>query len=280
MVYMNLSDEFAKNLFVLKKTNREFSESQKNFWIYKGRKIENDILYTVLKNVSPLNFAICFVVYQYVDSINGKSIGKSFTIHHVFFLDDKKIIKYVKLNSKFEISNVEILSNDIEVSSFEKWENENKEAIEYFKLNCYSNDFDKKIKDKLSEKIIPTDCEKEEINRIYSNRELKHFCDKDGEIIIENCKISEEEKSFRYSYYSAATITRYYVFRGTVKGFAEKAKINVTFHSMNKTMKLLGLEGKDVKEYFTGKNIMFDGKFMLYGNTVIGSKVELLCEMK
>lgn len=282
MFYKNLDNEIGKNLFSMKKTGKEISEAQKNFYQYKSYPMNEDRqIFEIAKMLTPEVCYGCYAISQYIDSINGRSLGRhGVMIYHLFYMDDKNVIKYVKLNSKFEVKEACVLKEKAEVKEFHEYELQNSEAIAYF-LENLNTSFRKSIKEKLDNHICLTDREKAEVANTYSLKNETPFSNMKGEIVLENVDVKYEYQEYAYSYWNS-TATEYLVFRGHVKGFANNAKIKVTFHSLSKSCKLLGLEwtGEKMIEFFNGKNWMFDGDFSMYGNTVIGRGVSLLCEIK
>ena len=282
MFYKVLNDEFAKNLFVVKKTGRTFSEAQKNFWFYKGDELRESIVKETAVKFNPDKCYGCFVVFQYVTEINGRRLGRNgVCIKHIFYIDDKNVVKYVKLNNKDEVAAVEVLKEECVVNEFNDYKKEHEKEIEYF-LTLNGGSFYESIKNKLYNEILLSEKEKEEVERVFSKKEERQF-DTENNIVIENVKVSVEEKLFAVNRYRD-TVSNYYVFRGSVRGFANNAKINVTFMSVKKSCELLGIDyttdEQEMIEMFNGKNIFFEGDFSLYGNTVVGRGVKHLAFVK
>lgn len=281
MFYRMLDNEKGKNLFGMKKTGKEISEAQKNFYFFSSCPANEDgEMFKTIKSLTPAICYGCYIISQYLEYVNGHYLGRNgVMIYHVFFMDDKNIIKYAKLNSKYEVKDVQVLKEG-EVKEFSDYAIHNSEAIAFFLDNVRSK-FQEGIKNKIENEIVLTDKEKAEVASTFALKDEKMFTNMKGEIILENVNVKYECKSYAYSYWNSAS-TEYLVFRGHVKGFANNAKINVTFSSLCKSCNLLGIEwtGDKMIEFFNGKNWMFDGDFTLYGNTVIGRNVSLLCEIK
>ena len=284
MFYKTLENEIGKNLFSIKKSGKEISEAQKNFYFYKSFDMnEESAVYKIAQECAPKTCYGCYAINQYVDSINGKYLGRNaFMVVHIFYIDDKNVIKYVKLNGKNEVVDSQIFKEEAEVKAFDEFATCFNNEIMHF-MNVASGRFQESIKDKLENGILLSDKEKEELKKEYEQKDEKQFTELDGQIILENVQVTTEEKEYCYGY-NRATVTSYYVFRGQVKGYANRAKLMVTFNSMKKSCEVMGMEystneGKMI-EALSGKSWMFDGKFNVYGKTVIGSNVKVFSEIK
>lgn len=285
MFYKVLNDEDAKNLFVVKKTGRDISAAQKNFWTYKGSSVsDSNIVFQIAKKCVPEKCYGCFIINQFVTEINGRRLGRNgVMIYHIFYIDDKNVIKYVKLNSKNEIVTSEILKETAEVNEFANFEASNSLAIAHF-ISEASGRFQEEIKNKIENEILLSDKEKEEVARVYSLKDEEKIDENNigDTIVLENVRVDTETKEYGYGY--NRNVTNYYVFRGQVRGFANRAKINMTFLAVKKSFELLDIEyttdERKMIEMMSGKNIILEGNFSLYGNTVIGRGVKHLAFIK